>query len=167
MWIIAAYVIALHVLCAHLIWRAVKHRLPKRLDGNVIIGDSLARGLPMKGANCAISGATTAEVLAALPNLSRAKHVYVLVGTNDLLYQEPVVDRLHALASRLPANVTWTGIPQSRLIDAAKIDEANAAIRTICTSRGFRFIPPPEGHTRDGLHLSAAAYAQWLEHLGH
>lgn len=144
----------------------------------VYLGDSITAGLVAPGVNFGISGATSADVLNViekLPSVKRAGVVYLAVGVNDVHDGLPgTAERFMAIAAAIPAgtSVVWSAVlPSSHpRISAEAVQRINEAAQAACNSRPrCRFVAAPEWRAdyllEDGVHLSAAGYAAWLEAL--
>jgi len=163
-----------------------------------LFGDSLIRGFPAAGlrvpaANYGIGrddATGLAERLPLYDSIGRAEGVLLAVGVNDIERStvSRIVTRYGALVDALPPATTLIChgvLPiDERVLDIdpagrsnARIDALNAALRTLCTDRGQRYVQPPaaladadgnlraELHVGDGVHLDADGYAVWLDSL--
>jgi hypothetical protein len=187
-----AYVFALHVVLALMIantqiapkmraWLvssgAIDYVTPRH--SIIFLGDSITAAMPeIPGAvNYGVPQQSSAQLLARLPryrSIDSARAVYLLIGINDLVRNEPL--RVDELAAAIPPSVplVWSGImPTSHLtVTAESIEAANAAIQRACATRGncrfvdTRGIVKPGAFKPDGLHLSDVGYRAWLEALG-
>jgi hypothetical protein len=155
------------------------HRVadPQQPDGAVIfLGDSLTQGLAVaavspRAVNYGVAGATSADVLRAVPqlgSLKRARVVAVMVGTNDVGKQQTagIEDRLRAISAAIPVPLVWTEIPPHAEGDVSSVNAAAAKVcaeRPDCTFLRMRW--GPADMDPDGVHLSPEGRARWMRAL--
>ena len=162
-----------------------------------LFGDSLVQGLPaaalaVRASNYGIGQDDTAGLAARLPlyaSVRRADGVLLVVGVNDMkrAENEAILARYAALVDALPSGpaLFCHGVlPIDEAVrehwqtrSNARIRAFNVSLRTLCETRGHRYVAPPpdlvdaggnlraELHEGDGLHLGADGYAVWVEHL--
>jgi lysophospholipase L1-like esterase len=194
--LLITYLVALHVLAAALLWRSsIPERLGLRSPGPhphivqmrailswrdmttpngaaVLLGDSLTERLAgaavaPDAVNLAIGRQRTDHLLRWFPEAAtRARMVYLLIGTNDYLQGRAagIEDRLQAIAQKIPPDVgvVWTGI---MLPEAGK---ANGAIQRLCAARPrCAYVPPltEPALFADGVHLNLRGYREWIDRL--
>ena len=155
-WMLAAYVVGLHVAIALLAWRtdftdrvrymAIRNGfvMPR---GTVFVGDSITRQMPW--ANYGIPGLTTRELAAMLPNYAGADRIVVTIGLNDLMEGiAPAFDRIAAFDKPM----VWIAMHPNRVVDVTK---GNQAIEALCRRPKCVFLDAGRLPLQpDGLHVA-------------
>lgn len=132
----------------------------------VFLGDSHTQRLAVaavadRAVNFGISW-QTAEQLQVPASASRARIVFLLIGTNDLARGQDPVPHLRRIADQIDRPLVWTGIPSLGGKEAA----ANAEIRAICAANPrCVYVEPPTALLEDGVHFSPQGYRDWIARL--
>jgi len=162
-------------------------------DGAVLfLGDShtcmlVTAAVAPNSVNFGINGLTSEQLLENMPiyrSMERARAVCIMVGTNDLLsgHAEGLKQRYAAILAQVPARVPvifcsvppLTNRPERGFPDVdQKARAAALALRDVCAEdRRCRFVDvhallddAPGTLTADGVHLSEAGCAVWIEAL--
>ena len=158
----------------------------------LLLGDSLVAGFDWHDRfahftihNCGFPGATTRDLLDALPRLQAlyptARIVMVMIGTNDVLMENfsfpadlkrIIVElrRHYPLAELLVNSLLPMELP---FLSTTAIVRTNEAIAAICRETGSFYIDIHERFLQadaplfetDGVHLSPAGYEVWARTL--
>jgi lysophospholipase L1-like esterase len=155
----------------------------------IFLGDSITQGLAVAAVapyatNFGIGGATTAELLDAMPSyksLNRVDTVVLEIGINDLIQnrKEGLHERYRKIAASLPLKTTliWSAVMPTGIkhINPTVIVEANRMIKTLCETRDncifvdtWSFLadesgqPIPKNFLADATHLSPSGYRLWI-----
>ena len=178
------------------LWEMIKYQA--RIDplvpkgSAIFLGDSITQGLAAQAVvanaiNYGIGGATTSELLIALPSykaLSDASAVYLEVGVNDIAQRKTdgIAGRLAEIVAHIPAGtpLVWSYIipADDPKVPAEKVRDANAVIESLCNARPkCRIIDTTsifsnadgsikrELYLPDGLHISTEGYKAWIAAL--
>lgn len=157
----------------------------------VFLGDSITEGgswhemFPGTAVkNRGIGGDTTEGVIARLYQITdgRPSKVFLLIGTNDLGYSEPintVVDNINIIVSNIRDNSPETEIFVQSILPRAtryreRVEALNSALKTTIEGKAHwidlypLFLDRDDGSIRndlsiDELHLMGKGYALWQE----
>ena len=163
-----------------------------RLTGHIVfLGDSITdmlnfdEFLPSYGIiNRGISGDTTKGVLGRLHEVIslRPRKLFILIGTNDIPHKIDTLGNLRQIVSRVKEGTPETKIylqsifPTRYMHDRPnpKIMALNEGIKSIASEAGCEYLNVypkmldsdgnlADEYTTDGLHLSRAGYAVWMD----
>ncbi|PWQ97329.1 GDSL-type esterase/lipase family protein [Leucothrix arctica] len=174
----------------------------EQLDGSVktgsviFLGDSITQGLNVAAIthpaiNYGIGMDTTYGLINRLPkyqSLSRASHIIVAIGINDLIRthrnNDEILDNFSHIFKLLPVGIPVTVqaiLPVDERVTTQgfnlRVDQINQALALLAKSHGARFLDmshllindqgnlKTEYHVGDGLHLSTSAYQVWIDTL--
>lgn len=136
--------------------------------------------------NCGIAGDVTAGVLQRLGEIYeyQAAAVFIMIGVNDInasgKTDKFVVDNINSIVSEIRKNSPKTKIYVQSILPTAKEDvsktvsSVNSTLRMNATKGGYTFInlyndfadenkTLRKEFTNDGIHLTEAGYAKWVE----
>lgn len=174
------YLVALHGLVAVMLWRwpsppshvermqAIHAYVDATVpDGAALfLGDSHTQRLAVaavadRAVNFGISWQKSSD-LRVPASVNRARVVYLLIGTNDVVTGRDPLPDLRRIASEIPGPLVWTGIPPIR----GQAQPVNAAIEQLCREHpSCVYVEPPTDMLPDGVHFSPAGYADWVRRL--
>ena len=165
-----------------------------RVTGHIVfLGDSITdmlnfdEFLPSYGIiNRGISGDTTKGVLGRLYEVIslRPRKLFILIGTNDIPHKIDTLGNLRQIVSRVREGSPETKIylqsifPTKDMHDRPnpKIIALNEGIKAIASEAGCEYLDVypkmldsdgelADEYTTDGLHLSRAGYAVWMNYV--
>lgn len=164
---------------------------PARADV-IFVGDSITQGgiwnewFPsLVTINRGIDGNTTAHVMERLDSIAAsARHVFVLIGTNDLtmgVREDEIVANVRTIVTHIQttvdgAHVTLQSVMPRRSRFTARLRSLNARYVALAAELGVDYLDLwpvlADAHdeldhslTLDGLHLNGPGYERWVEVL--
>lgn len=157
---------------------------------SIFFGDSITMSIPTaavekNSVNFGIGGQNSSELLQSLPSyesVSRAKRVYIMIGTNDFFRGSPTQlgENYKRIIASIPSNIPiiLSSIPPIRGRDERDIQSAVDASRSACSNRkGCFFVDLhaelvtddgdiiPDVLMEDGIHLSKTGSQIWIKLL--
>jgi len=167
---------------------AATHQNTPKKPSFLLVGDSLIAAFNWQDRmthfttmNCGAPGATTRDLLAALPRVKSrfptARLVMIMIGTNDVLMEnyaflgdlKQIIIDLHREYPTADLLVNSLLPMQLPFLDDTAITRINDTIETICRETGSCYI---DVHSRflqadaplfeaDGVHINPAGYEVW------